>query len=52
MQTDLCITCAHYLGDLACLAFPERIPNEILTGTNDHSKPLKNQDSDLIYEPR
>jgi hypothetical protein len=52
MQTDLCNGCKNYLGLLICLAFPDGIPDEILTGGNDHSKPLPGQDNDIVYEPR
>lgn len=39
MQSDQCVSCAHYLGTLTCTAFPERIPEAILTGEHDHSEP-------------
>lgn len=52
MQKSLCNTCLHYFGDLECTAFPKGIPNEILTGTNDHEKPLKKQGNFFVYEPR
>jgi len=48
MTNDRCISCKHYLGDLTCVAF-DRIPNEILLGEDDHSKPR--QDGDFFYEP-
>lgn len=51
MTKDLCNNCKHYFGDLKCSAFPERIPDRILTGGNDHSKPLKEQDNDIVFEP-
>jgi hypothetical protein len=31
--------CTHYQGLLQCDAFPERIPQEILSGEVDHRKP-------------
>ncbi len=38
-----CLNCVHLLdagdGPLNCLAFPEGIPEEIITGKTDHSKP-------------
>lgn len=46
--SDRCVNCVNYLGELSCLAF-DRIPDEILTGENDHSKPLRGQDNDFIY---
>lgn len=39
-QSDQCISCRHYRGDLQCDAFPERIPQEILSGEHDHTKPF------------
>lgn len=51
MQTDLCNNCKNHLVDLICLAFPDGIPEEILTGENDHSKPLPGQGNDIVFEP-
>lgn len=51
MQIDLCNRCIHYLGDLKCAAFPKGIPDEILEGKNDHSKPLKGQKNKIVFEP-
>ena len=51
MQIDLCGKCKNYLYDLKCIAFPEGIPEEILTGKNDHSKPLPKQDNEIVFEP-
>ena len=31
-------------------AFPDDIPNEILSGKNDHSKPLPDQSNDFVFE--
>ena len=33
------------------MAFIDGIPNAILDGDNDHSKPLPNQDNDIVFEP-
>lgn len=49
MTNNRCILCKNYLGDLTCIAF-DKIPNEILTGTNNHSKPTKNQENDIVFE--
>jgi hypothetical protein len=51
MTNNLCNNCKHYVGGLTCLAF-ERIPNQILSGNNDHSKPLKGQNEDYTFEPK
>lgn len=50
MEIQLCNLCKHYLGDLVCTAFPEGIPEEILKGENDHSKPLPQQFNDNVFE--
>jgi hypothetical protein len=47
---ELCINCKHYWGVNSCDAFPDGIPDEIFTGSNKHSKPLKNQGNDLVFE--
>lgn len=48
-----CNKCQHLnRGTFSCKAFPERIPNEILDGDNDHTKPLPNQGNDLVFTPK
>ena len=53
--------CKHYLGVIQpdnteqtevvyCKAFLKGIPDKIAYGDNLHSKPLKNQDNDIIFE--
>ena len=51
MEKTLCVNCDNYWGDFKCSAFETRIPNKILTGTNDHSKPLKKQKNKIVFEP-
>lgn len=51
MQIKLCRKCIHYRGNLRCRAFSEGIPDEILEGENDHSKPLKGQKNNIVFEP-
>ena len=54
--------CKHFIGVLqpdgteateinTCEAFPEGIPNVIAYGENDHTKPLPDQENDIVYEP-
>ena len=50
MQNNRCFNCKWYTGKLKCLAFPKGIPNEILTGNENHKKPLKNQDNNIVFE--
>ena len=47
----ICDLCRHSLiRHYTCLAFPDGIPEEILKGENRHSKPLAEQDNDIIFE--
>jgi hypothetical protein len=55
--------CKHYQGvkyfgseetteDNFCLAFPKGIPTSIAYGKNKHTKPLPDQDNDIVFEKR
>jgi len=46
-----CPTCQHYRGALTCEAFPEGIPDEIVSGMNPHTSPVKG-DHALRYAPK
>jgi len=62
---DICVNCRNYKGlhfinlskDIEddyvnfCKAFSDEIPNEILIGDNKHTKPLKDQKNDIVFEP-
>ncbi len=54
MKSAQCMNCIHRLdagdGPLACLAFPDGIPEAIVTGQVDHSKPYPN-DRGIRFEP-
>jgi len=50
MENINCVICKNRLF-WSCNAFPDGIPDIILSGENDHSKPLPNQDNDIIFEP-
>lgn len=43
MQSQQCPTCIHYLGGFTCDAYPDGIPQEIVSGEWDHREP---QDGD------
>jgi len=51
----ICLSCKYYLEvdektrKPICVAFLDGIPDEIINGENEHSKPLKDQDNDLVY---
>lgn len=48
----ICFNCKHYNEEKGiCKAFPKVIPEEILIGNNDHSKPLPDQGNDIVFEP-
>ena len=52
MTTPLvsCLTCEYYSGKLLCRVF-EKIPQEILTGKNDHKKPVAG-DGGIVYKEK
>jgi hypothetical protein len=45
-----CILCKHREKGLKCIAFPDKIPHEILSGNNNHSIPFPNQDNEVVFE--
>ena len=45
----VCNNCIHYIKNDICNAF-ENIPDEILNGKNDHSKPFPG-DNGILFEP-
>lgn len=48
-KDPICFKCKHFNVFGGCKAFQD-IPEEILSGENDHSKPLKNQKNDIVFE--
>jgi len=53
MQSTQCNVCKNLIMTeeyLVCNAFPEEIPEEILTGEYDHTKPYKG-DNGIQFEP-
>ena len=52
----ICKDCKHFRENefdlLGCNAFPNGIPDAILQGFNDHSKPLPEQDNDIVFEEK
>jgi hypothetical protein len=51
-QNVICFKCKHFDALLGgCEAFRDDIPDEILSGENDHSKPLPDQGNDIVFEP-
>lgn len=47
----VCFRCKNYRRfQGGCLAFPSGIPEEIVSGENEHSKPLKGQRNKIVFE--
>ena len=42
--------CKNRIEGNTCIAFPDKIPESIWTGKNDHGKPLKDQDNNIVFE--
>ena len=57
MQSNQCLQCSHFLGrgdkrfGFVCEAFPKGIPDEIVTGQFNHTKPYPG-DHGIQFEPR
>jgi hypothetical protein len=48
----ICFNCTHFnIETSTCKAFTKEIPFEILNGENNHSKPLPEQENDIVFEP-
>lgn len=48
----VCFNCKHFRRfEGGCDAFPDGIPDEITSGENKHSKPLPDQENDIVFEP-
>lgn len=51
--TPICHYCKHFnrgYPGLTCKAFPKGIPDEVLSGENDHSKKINGQKGDYVFE--
>lgn len=48
----ICFKCKHFREFKGgCDAFPDGIPDEIVSGENQHLKPLPDQKNNIIFEP-
>lgn len=49
-----CFICEHQMDekydDFCCAAFPDGIPEDILTEKIQHNKPLPDQKNDIVFE--
>lgn len=53
ISEPICVKCKHFEQEtFTCTAFPEEIPEEIIQGDNDHSKPLPEQGNKIVFEPK
>jgi hypothetical protein len=50
IPATVCFVCKNYTNNLKCKAFPDGIPDEILTGKNDHTKPTKDQKNNIVFK--
>jgi hypothetical protein len=48
--SDRCTDCVFYFGINTCMAFMDKIPDEILHGDNPHTEPLENQKNNIVFE--
>lgn len=48
-QVVICNKCKNRITGIKCKAF-DIIPDVVLFGENDHSKPLPNQSNDVVFE--
>jgi hypothetical protein len=51
LQKVICNSCENHIIYDKCKAF-DKIPDEIIFGKNDHSKPLEGQKNNVVYEPK
>lgn len=48
----ICFNCKHFdINTSKCPAFDGDIPEDILSGYDNHSEPLPEQDNDIVFEP-
>ena len=50
MQSTQCLGCRHYLGAITCDAYPDGIPEPVVTGEHDHTSPYPG-DNGILFEP-
>jgi hypothetical protein len=51
MTPGQCISCKHLQKGSVCKAFLFGIPDDILDGRTDHSKPIERQGNKYVFEP-
>ena len=49
----ICFKCKHFdFINGGCAAFLDGIPDEITSGENEHSRPLPDQENNIVFEPK
>lgn len=46
----VCNNCKHHISGFRCLAF-DKIPEDILSGDNNHSQIIDGQEGEFVFEP-
>lgn len=49
-KQPVCPFCKHLRAGGKCAAFPKGIPDEIASGDNPHTEPLKGQKNKIVFE--
>jgi hypothetical protein len=47
-----CSFCKHYLGNYTCPAFPDELPDNLMTGESTHNTIIKGQKGNYTYSPQ
>lgn len=46
-----CLFCKHLEEGFKCAAFPNGIPDIILSGEDGHLEPYEQQENEVVFEP-
>ena len=46
---SVCYNCLNYFYNQVCAAFPDGIPQEFLSGENDHSEKHQSQKNNILF---
>lgn len=50
--TSACDSCLHRISKTTCAAFPDGIPDDILTWAGTHYEPVPGQVNSIVYDFR
>ena len=49
----VCFKCKHFdFINGGCTAFPDGIPDAITSGENEHSRPLNEQENNIVFQKK